>query len=252
MSENRFKAVVLDLFDTLVNWSPGMLPRMQWHGREMHSTIPWIMPSLEEALGSAFDPDLFVGTYMSVVEEINAVRDRENIEITCLERFVRVLIRMGFKDDKRTRSLAETLTRTHMNGVRNVTSAPANRAEAVRRLSRHYRLGLLSNFDDSTTGHQILSDTSVGSLFEAVIISADVGLRKPNPAIFERIMTMLDLRADDILFVGDTPLADVAGPKRVGMVAAWINRKGEPMPEGLPVPDIELSDLAELPDLLGC
>lgn len=252
MSENRFKAVVLDLFDTLVNWSPGQLPKMQWKGREIHSTIPWIMPTLEEALGPGLEPETFMRAYLSVIEEVNAERDREDIEITCAERFTRTLARMGLGEDDRLHTLAEALTRTHMNGVRSVTAAPSNRVEAVRTLSRHYRLGLLSNFDDSHAGHQIVSDTGVSSLFEAVVISADVGIRKPNPAIFERIITMLGLSAGDILFVGDTPVADVAGAKRVGMAAVWINRKGEPMPEGIPTPDIEVSDLAELPGLLGC
>ena len=137
-----------------------------------------------------------------------------------------------------------------MRGVRSVTSAPSKRKEAVRRLHEQYRLGLLSNFDDSKTGWEIMADTGVKDEFEAIIISADVGLRKPNPKIFERMLTMLNLAAQEILFVGDTPHHDVGGAKAVGMSAAWISRHALPIPDGVAQPDYIIRDLAELPDLL--
>ncbi len=252
MAEPRFKAIVLDLFDTLVNWNASLLPEMEWHGRRIHSTLPWVLPRIEEALGPSFEREKFLDVYLSVIEEINAEREREGIEITCTERFVRVFERLGAENNGDLRTLAQAVTRIHMHGVRSVTSAPPNRVEAVRRLAQSYRLGILSNFDDSTAGHQIISDTGVRGLFEAIVVSADVGLRKPNPAIFERMTAMLALDAGEILFVGDTPAHDVAGSKRAGMHAAWINRHGIALPDGTPAPDIVIADLAELPGVLGC
>jgi len=134
--------------------------------------------------------------------------------------------------------------------VRSVTSAPANRKDAVRRLAEKYRLGLLSNFDDSRTGWEIMADTGVKDKFEAIIISADLKLRKPNPKIFARMLTMLKLEAHEVLFVGDTPHHDVGGAKAVGMAAAWISRHALPLPDGIAQPDYIIRDLAELPDLL--
>lgn len=249
MAEYAFKAIVLDLFDTLVNWDPNGLPLFEWRGREIRSTLPWILPRLEESLGPKFDRGAFVSTYMAVFEEISAERERDGVEITCFERFVRTLNRLGVESGE-VEPLAETLSRVHMSGVRGVTFAPPARIEAVKRLARRYRLGLLSNFDDSRTGWEIMDDTGVRGLFEAIIISADVGLRKPNPKIFERMLEMLNLPAGEVLFVGDTPHHDVAGSKRAGMYAAWISRHALPLPEGLPEPDIIIRDLAELPDIL--
>jgi HAD superfamily hydrolase (TIGR01549 family) len=249
VAERKFKAVVLDLFDTLVDWDPDQLPLFEWHGRQMHSTIPWILPELEAALGAEYDRERFVATYTSVYEEINAERERAGIEITCFERFVRTLARMSVAESGRG-ELAESLARIHMRGVRAATAAPARRVDAVKRLREIYRMGLLSNFDDSRTGWEIMDDTGVRSAFEAIIISADVGMRKPNPKIFERMLEMLKLNAPEVLFVGDTPHHDVAGAKRVGMAAAWIRRHALPLPEGLPQPDYIIDDLAELPDRL--
>jgi len=245
-----FKAIVLDLFDTLVNWDPDGLPLMKWKGRETHSTMPWILPKVAEALGAKYDQNLFMTANAAVYAEINDERERDGIEITCLERFERTLRRIGLSDEIRLKHLAEELTRIHMRGVRSVTSAPAARKEAVRRLAGKYRLGLLSNFDDSKTGWEIMADTGVQDKFEAIIISADLKLRKPNPKIFARMLAMLNLAARDVLFVGDTPHHDVGGAKAVGMSAAWISRHALPLPEGVAQPDYIIRDLAELPDLL--
>ena len=223
---------------------------MHWKGRDIHTTIPWILPRVTEALGARYDLDNFMTAYSAVYEELNHEREREGIEITCFERFVRTLQRLGLENGAALERLAEELTRIHMRGVRSVTSAPAARKDAVRRLAERYRLGLLSNFDDSKTGWEIMADTGVKEKFEAIIISADLRLRKPNPKIFARMLTMLNLSASDVLFVGDTPHHDVGGAKAVGMAAAWISRHALPIPDGVAQPDYIIRDLAELPDVL--
>ena len=138
-----------------------------------------------------------------------------------------------------------------MDGVRKVTFAPPERSHAVRRLAPHFRLGLLSNFDDAQCGREVLLDTGVADLFEAVIISAEAGLRKPNPQIYQRILTMLQVEPHAVLFVGDTPREDVLGPRRAAMRVAWVNKRGAPLPDGIPEPDLMVADIAELPALLG-
>ena len=86
--------------------------------------------------------------------------------------------------------------------------------------------------------------------FQAIIISADLRLRKPNPKIFQRMLEMLNLTAPDVLFVGDTPHHDVGGAKAVGMAAAWISRHALALPGGVAQPDYIIRDLAELPEVL--
>jgi len=248
----KFKAVVFDLFDTIVTWDPKRLPAMEWKGRQIHSTMPWIFEAAESALGARYQQDAFIRAYITTLDEVHTERNSQLIEITCHERFVRTLTRLEVSDQVERRAIAERLTRIHMSGVRSVTAAPPARIEAVKRIARHYRLGLVSNFDDSQAGHEIMLDTGVRDLFDAIIISADVGMRKPNPLIFKRILELMRLDAHDILFVGDTPHDDVLGAKRAGMHAAWIRRPDKEIPEGVPAPDFIVDDLSELPDLIGC
>ena len=251
MGEHRYKAVVIDLFDTLVNWNPNGLPLVEWGGREFRSTTPLLFPTLESALGERFDRDAFMDAHASVYNEIFTERARgDALEVTCLERFIRTLKQLGL-DDEVSAPLAESLRKTHMARVREVTKAPAARIEAIKKIAKHLRVGLISNFDDSETGHLIMADTGIRDLFEALIISADSGYRKPNPLIFRQILEMMRLEPADILFVGDTPRDDVLGSKGVGMHSAWIRTRDRELPEGIPAPDIVIADLAELPGRIG-
>jgi HAD superfamily hydrolase (TIGR01549 family) len=251
VAERRYKAVVIDLFDTLLTWNPEALPLMQFRGREIRSTAPLLYLALETALGERFDRDAFAQAHASVYAEIFAERaGPDATEITCLERFTRTL-KLLRVDEDRAAALAEHLRRIHMGRVREITRAPAARIDAMKKIARHLRLGLVSNFDDSETGHLIMHDTGIRELFDAVIISADTGYRKPNPLIFKQILDAMRLQPADILFVGDTPLDDVMGSKGVGMHSAWIRTRGRELPDGIPAPDIVIADLADLPAALG-
>src|SRR5260370_32665512 len=94
MPNREFKALVLDLFDTLVKWEPDGLPVMEWKGREMHSTMPWVLPKLAERLGDAFDQEGFIDVYNQVNTEDVIERERDGNEITYHERFARTLARI--------------------------------------------------------------------------------------------------------------------------------------------------------------
>jgi len=251
----EFKAIVLDLFDTIVTWNPAGLESMNWRGREIRTTMPLLFPLLTEVFGDRFDQTGFVDAHYEVYQEISAERAGTEIEITCHERFLRTLKRVecaATLDDSELMELAELLRKTHMARVRAVTKAPPRRIAAVRRLGSRFRLGLLSNFDDSATGYEIIADTGLRELFEIIVISAEFRLRKPHTALFRRVLDTLNLQPREVLFVGDTAHEDVAGAKRAGIPVAWINKHQQPFPEGIPPPEITIGDLTELPALLGC
>ncbi len=249
MSENRFKAVALDLFDTLVKWDLARLPLLEFHERKIRSTVPCFLPRLQQALGKRFDLEVVLQTILTVFQEVDAERKRDGIEITCRDRFERTLERLG-EPPGGVRDLAAELTRLHMAGVRTATSAPQEHVAVVRRLASTYRLGLLSNFDDSQTGHEIIADTGLAELFEVVLLSADMGLRKPNPLIFRCLLDRFRLQPSEVLFVGDTVREDIVGARSVGMPVAWLSEGKDPLPEGISPPDFTLPNLTALPSIL--
>lgn len=74
-----------------------------------------------------------------------------------------------------------------------------------------------------------------------------VGAVKPDPTIYQKLLNMLALRQDQVLFVGDTPEADIAGPRRMGMAARLLSRDGSQATAGT-WPDLATC-LDELPPL---
>jgi 2-haloacid dehalogenase len=101
---------------------------------------------------------------------------------------------------------------------------------------------IVSNIDradlDAALDHHGLS-------FAAVVTSEDVGAYKPAPQMFRCALDMLGLRAGEVLHVGDSLSADVAGARGAGIRPIWVNRRGRVVPDGMDAGDV-VGGLAEL------
>jgi 2-haloalkanoic acid dehalogenase type II len=135
--------------------------------------------------------------------------------------------------------------------VEHCRQAPAfpESREVLERLRPHYRLCVLSNADDNWL-HPCLR--SAGLEFELTVSSESAQSYKPRRKIFDDTAALLGMRPEEILYVGDSPYADVLGARHAGMPVAWLNRYGAKLPEKMPEPDLEITDLhGLLPALLG-
>lgn len=116
----------------------------------------------------------------------------------------------------------------------------------VQKLSEHYKLVLVSNFYGNI--ETILKDFGLASFFSSVVESSVVGVRKPDPAIYQLGVDAMGYPADKVLVVGDSFSKDVVPAKKVGCQVAWLKGQGwgnEEIDETLP--DVIITDL---PDLL--
>jgi putative hydrolase of the HAD superfamily len=113
-------------------------------------------------------------------------------------------------------------------------------------LLRGFRLGVITNGDGEQQRAK-LTALGLGSTFEAVVCSGDVGFAKPDRRIFEAAADRLGLAPDHCLFVGDRRDSDALAALGAGMSAVWLNRKGHPSPDDR-VPEIDT--LHRLPTLL--
>lgn len=123
----------------------------------------------------------------------------------------------------------------------------ADAEPTLRLLKREYRLGLLTN-GDSALQRRKLQSSDLGRYFRATVISGDIGIGKPDPAVFELIASELGVQTAEAVMVGDNLVRDVAGAIGAGMSAVWLNRDGSPAAgEGF----AEIHSLDELPALLA-
>jgi putative hydrolase of the HAD superfamily len=95
---------------------------------------------------------------------------------------------------------------------------------------------------------QALAQAGLGGEFDVVVTSAQVGVRKPHPSIFNETLAEIDAEPEGTLFVGDTWYPDVEGALSVGLRAVHVWRADAPPGDGPP----ELVDGVErVADLTG-
>ena len=123
--------------------------------------------------------------------------------------------------------------------VRTAVTLCHDAAAALTRLSARFRLASLSN------GNADLEQIGLAAHFEQRISARDVGVMKPDGAIFAHLCAVLDLMPTQIAHIGDDPELDVLGAKHAGLFAIWLNRDGRAWPHALR-PDLEVADLHQL------
>ncbi len=117
-----------------------------------------------------------------------------------------------------------------------------------------YRLGLITNAANSPDSNNLIDRFGLRRFFDAILISADEKIRKPDTRIYARALKRLDVTPDEAAMVGDTLTADILGAQNTGMYGVWIKRRAKrPENQNLKVsitPDAEIETLSELPEAI--
>ncbi len=92
---------------------------------------------------------------------------------------------------------------------------PATLEELQKRKNR--RMGVVSNFMVEGGIPELLRHHSLDRFFSMVLVSCDVGFRKPSEVIYQAAIRAAGVSPEEILFIGDHPVADYQGPRAVGM-----------------------------------
>jgi phosphoserine phosphatase len=124
----------------------------------------------------------------------------------------------------------------------------ADAAPALDALRAGRRLALVTN-GASCLQREKLAASGLAGRFDEVVVSGDLGLAKPHPAIYERALRALGADPGDAVMVGDSLRNDVDGARAAGLRAIWVNREGRPRPAG-DAGLVEIGGLGELPAAL--
>lgn len=96
--------------------------------------------------------------------------------------------------------------------------------ETLMSLAKKYPMVLVSNFYGNI--ETILRDFQLDQFFTNVIESAVVGVRKPDPAIYQMGVDAIGLPASKVMVVGDSYSKDIVPAKKVGCKTAWLKGEG--------------------------
>ncbi|XP_068486549.1 uncharacterized protein [Phaseolus vulgaris] len=89
-----------------------------------------------------------------------------------------------------------------------------------RMLEYAVKMAVVSNFDNRL--RKLLKDLNVLILFDAVIISSEVGYEKPDSRIFQAALDQVNVEASKALHIGDDEKADKLGANDVG-IDCWLS-----------------------------
>lgn len=117
-------------------------------------------------------------------------------------------------------------------------------------LARRYPMVLVSNFYGNVNA--VIADMGIAPLFKAVVESAVVGVRKPDPQIFRLGCEALGLPPREVLVVGDSLRKDILPAESIGCATAWIKGKGWTADEDAASHPSQIPDLKSLLSMLGC
>jgi putative hydrolase of the HAD superfamily len=182
------KAVVFDLWETLIDWDPAEAARMN--------------DRIEAIAGAGFRerwraaPNRYTAPVRTVLAEAGV--GSEAIEEVCAARleFVRYSLvpRAG---------AVETLESLRAGG---------------------YRTGLITVCSEDV--ETAWPESAFAGLFDAEVFSSRLGISKPDPRIYLHCCELLGVDPAETVFVGDGANDELAGARRVGMRAILIHRPG--------------------------
>ena len=120
--------------------------------------------------------------------------------------------------------------------------------EILEQLTPEYLLAVISNFYGNV--ETVLDELSLKKYFTSILDSAVVGIRKPDPKIFEIALNELGVNPIDAIMIGDSYNNDIVPAKAIGCKTIWINNKGWDEQNENNKADIIIKSFKELPEIL--
>ncbi|MCS7114658.1 MAG: HAD family hydrolase [Nitrososphaerota archaeon] len=215
------RAVIFDFIGTLVDVK----------GYDLEISKMKLYRALCEA-GFKVGHEKFLEAYTQAHEKYRVIRYQKLVEVTNAIWISEALNSLGFEtvpEDSRIKVAVNLFFEDYLNSLKMRKCAK----KLLRKLStENYKLGLISNFTYAPLIYAALRKMGITHFFNAVLISADIGWRKPHPKIFEEALKKLQVRAEEAIYIGDSPDEDIKGAKQLGVKTIHVSSRFYP-PEAL-------------------
>jgi putative hydrolase of the HAD superfamily len=187
--------------------------------------------------------DQLVDASMSHMNEMHpaVVTGRLSIEQARVERYRRLLAQFGAPVQG-----AENLADLHVCAyAEHERLLPGCRLLLKRLSALGIGLAAISN-NARAIQERRLARHAIARYFSAVVVSADHGMAKPDPQLFQIALDALGASARETVCVGDSWHEDVQGARRAGITPVWLNRRHQQID-----PTDTVRELADFEDLDG-
>ena len=236
----RYRAVFFDLDGTLISERAGV--------DEARAAVAGML----REQGHAVSDEQYAAAAKAVIDELLASHGGAWPPVfSRVEAIAATLERLSLPKDAAA-ALSELHHQTRLAHLRLIPGA----AGAVEQAGKQHRVGLITN-GPGVEQRQKLRRSGLEDRFESITISGELGVAKPEPAIFERALAALAVDAADAVYVGNNFAVDVVGACGAGMDAIWLDHGSGSAPIAGAFaeqvrPLATIGSLCELPAVLGC
>lgn len=230
------EAVLFDVDDTLYDRRGAQVLIL----RQVMGEFPKLFAHLDEGavLAAFVESDRRTANHFLTTDSIQASRDARS----------RIFLQeLGLPPDR-----GPEVTARYVTAYRRTAAPVPGAAQLVAACQRRFRVGVVSNAFPDVQYHK-LEAIGLRHAFECILLSEEVGIRKPESGIFLQACEALQVAPCRTLYVGDSYGNDVVGASRAGLITCWYNPAGaQPADPGV-LPDLEIRSLEELlPALESC
>lgn len=240
------QAIGFDLFNTLIAAEPGGVER----------AMARILHNLREA-GFPLEEETFKTAYREAAVRFVKAARREGRETHNRFWISAALTELGFPlapDDPRIAFAVEAYFSAFYDFCRLIPGT----LEMLGELRDRFPLGLLSNFTHAPAARGLMEHLGLADYFEVILISGDLGYRKPHPLVFQQLVEALHRPREQILFIGDDLEPDIQGAREAGLRPVWmtyVRDSGTPpfpssVTPGVEAPEVDVPRISNWEDLL--
>lgn len=241
----RFPYVLFDLGSTLIYFDG------DWPAIIAESLVQ--ATQTLRGLGYDLDEQAFPEAYNALIQEYYTMRNDKFVEYTSEYVLRDALARHSYPEPD-AKHLRQALKAMYAVSQARWRTESDTLPTLERLRTRGYRMGIVSNAADDADVQVLVDQAQIRPYFDFVLTSAQAGVRKPNPVIFEQALAHWNAQPSQAVMIGDLIPADVAGANRLGIASVWISRRAD-TPENRAAaeqypPGAVIQSLSELPDLL--
>lgn len=231
------KAIIFDFIGTLTNVKNYSLENSK-------------IKLYEAMVDAGFNVEVksFLDAYTQAHEKYRVVRYEKLIEVTNAVWISEALNNLGFKTTPKDTNIKAAVNIFFQDYLNSLELRPCVK-RLLKEVSIEYKLGIISNFTYAPVIYAGLRNLGINQFFNAVLVSEEVGWRKPHIKIFEQALKKLGVAAEEAIYIGDSPTEDIIGAKAVGMKTVFVPSQFyslEDIKENQQKPDFIAKDMCTL------
>jgi putative hydrolase of the HAD superfamily len=231
------KAIIFDYIGTLVNCK----------NYSMESSKEKLYTSLL-AEGFNVSKERFLEEYNRSHQKYRKVRYEQHKEVTNAIWVAEALQKLGFEvapDDPRVKAALNVFFQDFVDSLELREGAK----KLVKQAKGQCKVALISNFTHAPVIYKSLRKIGISEHFDVVVVSDEVGWRKPCSKIFQTALDKLQIKSCEAVFIGDSPIEDIKGAQDAGLKTVFVPsqfNKLKDLKEGKQTPDHIAKDLQSI------